>query len=157
MLQNPGREKGVSQPREEIHHCILGDKFLLSHSTPVSSAAATGTAINSASGAVSLAQRKEVSGFIVHRAGSDILRAAAFLCYLFSGHLALKISSIKEDPSLPAANFLTVAALTKIQLNARGALHLWLDENPQREVLKPKVLPKFLHLSEKRSSFYRGI
>lgn len=111
------------------HHCISGDKFLLSHSTPALSAAVTSTAINFASGAVSLAQLKEVSDFIAHGARSDILRAAAPLYYFFSDHLTLKVTSIKEDPSLPAANFLTVVALTEIKLSARGALHLWLDEN----------------------------
>lgn len=85
------------------------------------------------------------------------MRAAALLCYLFSGHLTLKMTSIKEDPSLPAANFLTVAALTKIKLNARGALHLWLDENSSERGAKNQSATKILpHLSEKRSSFYRG-
>lgn len=82
----------------------------------------------------------EVSDFIVHGAGSDILRAAALL-YLFSGHLTLKITSIK-DPSLPAPNFLTVAALTKIKLSARGALHLWLDENPSERGVKNQSATK---------------
>lgn len=138
----------------KVNHCISGDKFLLSHSTPAFSAAATSTAINFASGAVSLAQLEEVSDFIVHGAGSDILRAAALLYYFFSGHLTLKITSIKEDLSLPAANFFTLAGLTKTKLSARGALHLWLDENSsERDV---KVLSKFSHLSEKMNSFYRG-
>lgn len=121
FLQNRGRKLSVNEGMNL--HCISGDKFLLSHSTPAFSAA-TSTAINFASDAVSLA----VSDFIAHGAGSDILRAAALLYYLFFGHLTLKITSIKEDPSLSAANFLTVAALTKIKLSARGALHLWLDE-----------------------------
>lgn len=136
FLQNRGRKLSVN---EGMHlHCISGDKFLLSHSTPAFSAAATSTAINFASGAVSLA----VSDFVAHGAGSDILRAAALLYYLFSGHLTLKITSIKEDPSLPAANFLTVAALTKIKLSARGALHLWLDENSSERGVKNQSATK---------------
>lgn len=84
----------------------------------------------------------EVSDFIAHGAGSDTLRAAAPLYYLFPGHLTLKITSIK-DPSLLAVNFLTVAALTKIKLSARGALHLWLDGNLSGRAVENQSATKF--------------
>lgn len=63
----------------------------------------------------------QISHFIIHRAGTDILRGTALL-YYFAIHLNLKSASIHACSSGLVAKFSNAPALTKPKLGTRSAL-----------------------------------